>query len=61
MTRVQATAEIFWTAYKALPKKEQPVFLSMLFSDNKASEDLIDLAIWAKPGANQRARSANIC
>ena len=48
MTRVQATAEIFWTAFKALPRKEQSVFLSKLFSDNKVSEDLIDLAIWAK-------------
>jgi len=36
MTRVQATAEIFFTAFKALPKKEQDVFLSKLFSDMQA-------------------------
>lgn len=48
MTRVQATAEIFFTAFKALPKKEQSVFLSKLFSDNKTREDLIDLALCAK-------------
>jgi len=48
MTRVQATAEIFYTAFKALPKKEQDVFLLKLFSDNKTREDLIDLALFSR-------------
>jgi len=48
MPRIQATAEVFFTAFKALPKKEQEVFISKLFSDNKTREDLIDLALYSR-------------
>ena len=45
MTIHQATAEIFLTAFKALPRQEKNVFLSKLVKDKSIREDLIDLAI----------------
>jgi len=46
-----ATAEIFLTAFKTLPRKEQDIFLSKILKDKKLREDLIDIAI-----AESRAR-----
>ncbi len=60
MTRVQATAEIFYTAFKALPKKEQEVFLSKLFSDSSTREEMIDLAIYARR-RNEPSRPLQSC
>ena len=40
-----ATAEVFLTAFKTLPKKEQDIFLSEILKDNRLREDLIDIAI----------------
>lgn len=40
-----ATAEIFLTAFKTLPKKEQNVFLAEMLKDRRLREDLIDIAI----------------
>ncbi len=40
-----ATAEVFLTAFKTLPRKEQDIFLSKLLKDRKLREDLIDVAI----------------
>lgn len=40
-----ATAEIFLTAFKTLPKTEQNIFLSAILRDKKLREDLIDIAI----------------
>jgi hypothetical protein len=40
-----ATAEIFLTAFKTLPRKEQDIFLSEVMKDKKLREDLIDIAI----------------
>ena len=45
MNATQATAEVFWTAFRALPKREREAFLERLFSDQEFKEDLIDLAI----------------
>ncbi len=42
-----ATAEVFLTAFKTLPKKEQDIFLSEILKDKKLREDLIDIAIAA--------------
>lgn len=47
----QATAEVFFTAFKTLPKKEQDIFISKILKDKKLREDLIDIAI-----AESRAR-----
>ena len=40
-----ATAEVFLAAFKALPRKEQDIFLSSILKDKKLREDLIDIAI----------------
>jgi len=45
MTSKEATAEIFWTAFKALSKKEQEAVLARLLQDEDFVEDLIDIAL----------------
>ncbi len=50
----QATAEVFFTAFKTLPKKEQDIFLSKILKDKKLRENLIDIAI-----AESRAKDKN--
>jgi len=39
------TAEIFLTAFKTMPKKEQNIFLSKIIKDARLREDLIDIEI----------------
>jgi hypothetical protein len=51
----QATAEVFFTAFKTLPKKEQDIFLSKILKDKRLREDLIDIAI-AESRAKDRSR-----
>jgi len=45
MTKTEATAEVFWTAFKALPRKEQDAVVIRLAKDKKLREDLFDIAI----------------
>ena len=45
MTTKEATAEVFWTAFRALPKKEREAVFERLLKDEEFREDLIDLAI----------------
>ena len=45
MKTKSASAEVFLTAFKTLPKKEQNVFLSEMLKDKQLREDLIDIAI----------------
>ena len=45
MTKTQATAEIFWTAFRVLPRKEREAILQRIVKDKSLREDLIDLAI----------------
>ncbi len=45
MTTQQATAEVFWTAFKALPKTARRNFLARLAADRPMREDLLDLAV----------------
>jgi hypothetical protein len=40
MTQPQATAEVFWTAYKALSRPEREAFVARLMQDKKLAEDL---------------------
>ena len=40
-----ATAEVFLTAFKTLPRKEQDIFLTEVMKDKKLREDIIDIAI----------------
>ena len=44
----QATAEVFFTAFKALKGKEKEAFLEMVFNDRRLREDLIDIALIEK-------------
>ena len=54
MTAERATAEVFLTAFKALPKQEKSVFLSALIEDKNLREDIIDMAI-----ANERSKESS--
>ncbi len=45
MTRTDATAEVFWTAFRVLPRKEQQAVIKRMFADTSLRQDLIDLAI----------------
>lgn len=45
MTGLEATAEVFWTALKALPRKEQQAVLRRVLQDEKLRHDMLDLAL----------------
>ena len=45
MTEAEATAEVFWTALKALSRKEQQAVLRRVVQDEKLRHDLIDLSV----------------
>lgn len=44
VTSAQATAEIFLTALRALPKKQRDVVLAHIADDRQLGHDLLDLA-----------------
>jgi hypothetical protein len=44
MSKTEATAEVFWTAYRALPQREQQAILQRLMQDDAVRRDLQDLA-----------------
>jgi len=44
----QATAEVFFTAFKALKNKEREAFLEKVMSDPVLREDFIDVALIEK-------------
>ena len=41
----EATAEVFFTAFKALRSKEKEAFLEKVISDPELREDLIDIVL----------------
>lgn len=45
MTVIQAKAEVFWMAFRGLPKKEKQSIIERLLKDKEFMEDLIDIAI----------------
>lgn len=45
MKASQATAEVFFTAFKALENTEKEAFLKRVVCDPEIREDLIDLAL----------------
>jgi len=53
MTAKQATAEVFLTAFRALPKQEQNAFLFTIIKDHSFRGDVIDLAIAVKRSAEK--------
>jgi hypothetical protein len=44
MTAAAATAEIFWTAFRSLPRAERRAVIEKLLTDRRFREDLIDAA-----------------
>jgi len=47
MTAMDATAQVFLTALRSLPKKERRAVLSGIAEDEDLREDLLDLALLA--------------
>lgn len=45
MITEEAKAEVFWLAFKGLPKKEQQLIVQKLLQDREFLEDLLDIAI----------------
>lgn len=46
MKTADATAEVFMTAFEALPKTEREAIIQRLFANPVLKEDLIDVATW---------------
>jgi hypothetical protein len=40
-----ATAEVFFTAFKTLNRREKEIFFEKIFADSELREDLIDIAL----------------
>ena len=45
MTKTEATAQVFWTAFKALPRQDQQAVLRRVLQDSRLRRDLMDLAV----------------
>lgn len=45
MTTTEATSEVFWTAFRALSKKEREAVVEKMLKDKEFMEDLIDIVI----------------
>jgi len=45
MITEEAKAEVFWLAFKGLPKKEQQLVVQKLLQDKEFLEDLLDIAL----------------
>lgn len=45
MTTKEATVEVFWAAFKALPKPEQAAIVARLLGDKEFVQDLTDVAL----------------
>ena len=56
MTTTEATAEVFWTAFRALSKKEREAVVERLLRDKEFMEDLIDIVIFEQR-QNEPSRS----
>ena len=41
----EAKAEVFWLAFKGLPRKKQQLIVPKLLQDREFVEDLLDIAI----------------
>jgi hypothetical protein len=45
MTTIEATSEVFMTAFRALPKRAREAVVDKMLSDKVFLEDLVDAAI----------------
>lgn len=48
MTTTEATAEIFWTAFRSLSRKEKEAIVEKLLHDKEFMEDLVDITIFER-------------
>jgi hypothetical protein len=55
MTSTQATAEVFWTAFKVLPAEEKRAVLQKIILDENLRRDLMDLSL-IEERRNERGR-----
>ena len=55
MKTKETTAEVFLTAFRTLPRKDQNIFLTEVLKDKRLQEDLIDIAI-AESRAKDKSR-----
>jgi hypothetical protein len=51
-----AAAEVFLTAFRTLPKREQDIFLTEILKEKKLREDIIDITI-AESRVKHKGRS----
>ena len=63
MITEEAKAEVFWLAFKGLPKKEQQLVVQKLLQDREFVEDLMDIAIieQRRSELNMEGISKNAC
>jgi hypothetical protein len=45
MTKTEATAEVFWTAFNVLPAEEKRAIIQRIIRDESLRRDLMDLAL----------------
>lgn len=45
MNVTEAKAEVFWLAFKSMPKKDQHTIVERLLMDKEFRQDLIDISI----------------
>jgi hypothetical protein len=45
MTTAQATAEVFFTAFKSMKSKEREAFLEKVMNDSEIRQDMLDIAL----------------
>lgn len=45
MTAREATAEVFWTAFRTLPKADREAVIQRLLKDREIRENLIDIVM----------------
>jgi hypothetical protein len=45
MTAREATAEVFWTAFRTLPRASREAVLGRLLRDRRTREDFLDIAV----------------
>ena len=61
MTTIDATSEVFMTAFRALPKKTREAVLDKMLSDKEFREDLMDAAIIKQRPGNHHGPWRSIC
>ncbi len=45
MTTAEATSEVFWTAFRGLPKRERETVVKRMLQDKEFMEDLVDIVV----------------